>query len=99
MHRQMRNRSKTGIAVKNLGSRVMDLERPVNTDPRRWLPSVDRLTQQAAGLASELPLWSIRSAARTCLQALREEATAGDAVGREADGGFGAVARSGADAQ
>lgn len=61
----------------------MDLERPVNTDPRRGLPSVDRLTQQAVGSAPELPLWSIRSAARTCLQALREEATVGEAIGRD----------------
>jgi len=55
----------------------MDLKRPVNTDPRRGLPSVDRLSQQAAAVAPELPLWSIRSAARTCLQALREDAVVG----------------------
>jgi len=32
LHGQVRSRPRTGIAVKNLRSRVMDLKRPVNTD-------------------------------------------------------------------
>lgn len=58
----------------------MDLERPVNTDPRRGLPSVDRLIQEVAAAAPELPLWAIRSAARMLLQTLRED-TAGSPMG------------------
>ncbi len=53
----------------------MDLERPVNTDPRRGLPSVDRLCQAVATAAPDLPPWAIRSAARTLLQTLREGTT------------------------
>jgi L-seryl-tRNA(Ser) seleniumtransferase len=58
----------------------MDLERPVNTDPRRGLPSVDRLSQAVAAAAPELPLWAIRSAARKALQALREDTAGASAV-------------------
>jgi L-seryl-tRNA(Ser) seleniumtransferase len=58
----------------------MDLERPVNTDPRRGLPSVDRLSQEVAAAAPELPLWAIRSAARKALQALREDKAGAPAV-------------------
>ncbi len=53
----------------------MDLERPVNTDPRRGLPSVERLGQAGATAAPDLPPWAIRSAARTLLQTLREGTT------------------------
>lgn len=59
----------------------MDLERPVNTDPRRGLPSVDRLSQAVVAAAPELPLWAIRSAARKVIQTLREDRVgASDAV-------------------
>jgi L-seryl-tRNA(Ser) seleniumtransferase len=72
----MQCRSRTGITVKNLGSRVMDLERPVNTDPRRGLPSVDRLVQAVAAAEPELPVWAVRAAARARLGALREAGAA-----------------------
>ena len=66
----------------------MDLERPVNTDPRRGLPSVDRLCQAVATAAPDLPPWAVRSAARTRLQTLRE----GAADEGSADPGFRSVA-------
>jgi len=50
----------------------MDLERPVNSDPRRSLPSVDRLIQAVGALGGGLPGWAIRRAARETIQALRE---------------------------
>lgn len=76
----------------------MDLERPVNTDPRRGLPSVDRLVQAVAAAEPDLPIWSVRSAARAQLAVLREEAGAGSAnpvVGPEGHASFmeGLVAR------
>lgn len=69
----------------------MDLKRPVNTDPRRGLPSVDRLVQAAVSAAPDLPLWAIRAAARARLGALREEAAAEPAtpaIGPEGDASF-----------
>ncbi len=50
----------------------MDLKRPVNTDPRRGLPSVDRLCQAVLAATPALPLWAVRAAARRALAALRE---------------------------
>ena len=77
----------------------MDLERPVNTDPRRGLPSVDRLSQEVAAAAPDLPLWAIRSAAKTLLRALRDGAIAETAVipaSPHADGPVGHVYAIGA---
>lgn len=67
----------------------MDLERPVNTDPRRGLPSVDRLVQAVAAAAPGLPLWALRAAARARLGALREEGSA--ALAKRSDGPEGAA--------
>ena len=50
----------------------MDLKRPVNSDPRRDLPSVDRLIRAVAARDPEIPHWATRQAARAALQVLRE---------------------------
>jgi L-seryl-tRNA(Ser) seleniumtransferase len=52
----------------------MDLERPVNSDPRRSLPSVDRLIRQVLALRPDLPHWAVRRAARDGLERLRSRA-------------------------
>lgn len=49
----------------------MDLERPVNSDPRRSLPSVDRLMRQVLARRADLPHWAVRRAARDELETLR----------------------------
>ncbi len=56
----------------------MDLERKVNSDPRRILPSVDRLIRRVARDAPRLAAWAIRRAARDVLEALRGEISSGD---------------------
>lgn len=56
----------------------MDLERTVNSDPRRILPSVDRLIRIVNGIAPDLPEWTIRHAVRAELEAAREEIARGD---------------------
>ena len=50
----------------------MDLKRTVNSDPRRDLPSVDRLLREVAARDPEIPHWATRQAARAALQVLRE---------------------------
>jgi L-seryl-tRNA(Ser) seleniumtransferase len=50
----------------------MDLESPVNSDTRRRLPSVDRLTREVTATRPDLPLWAARKAARAELLTLRE---------------------------
>jgi len=59
----------------------MDLGRPVNSDARRSLPSVDRLMREAAAAWPELPGWAVRKAARSLLQRLREAGDHGDTEG------------------
>ncbi len=51
----------------------MDPRQAVKPDPRRGLPSVDRLIREASGAASELPNWAVRAAAREAVEALRGE--------------------------
>ncbi|MCP4904965.1 MAG: L-seryl-tRNA(Sec) selenium transferase [bacterium] len=65
----------------------MDLERKVNSDPRRILPSVDHLIQKVRGYQSELAGWAVRRAARDALEAIRNEISRGDSdfTGNEGD--------------
>ncbi len=42
----------------------MDLTRDVNSDPRRVLPSVDRLSRQLRGQRPDLPRWAVTEGAR-----------------------------------
>lgn len=79
----------------------MDLGRPVNSDARRSLPSIDRLMREAAAAWPDLPGWAIRKAARSAIQALREGTSATEPTegAADADGGCattGAVAGSAA---
>ncbi len=49
----------------------MDLEPTVNSDPRRALPSVDRLVRELCGIRPDLPAWAVHGAARETLDAAR----------------------------
>ncbi|MEZ4332049.1 MAG: L-seryl-tRNA(Sec) selenium transferase [Myxococcota bacterium] len=67
----------------------MDLERPVNSDPRRSLPAVDRLIRQALAARPDLPRWAVRLAAREALERLRSrvaETGSPSPLGRRAAG-------------
>lgn len=57
----------------------MDLERAVNSDRRRGLPSVDRLIREVALHSPGLPVWAVRRAAREILQAERVDGAAAGA--------------------
>ena len=65
----------------------MDLDTKVNTDPRRNLPSVDRLIRKVATEAPELADWAIRRAARDAVLEMREQISRGesDFEGNEGD--------------
>jgi len=56
----------------------MDLDTKVNSDPRRNLPSVDRLIRRVATEAPELAEWSIRRAARDALGEIRDQISRGE---------------------
>jgi L-seryl-tRNA(Ser) seleniumtransferase len=56
----------------------MDLKPTVNTDPRRILPSVDRLLREMTSVASDLPLWAAQNAARTALERVRDQISQGE---------------------
>lgn len=56
----------------------MDLERAVNSDPRRNLPSVDRLIREVEAKTSNIAEWAVRSASRTVLKRVREEMSRGE---------------------
>jgi len=49
----------------------MDLEPSVNSDPRRNLPSVDRLVRQARAREPDLPPWALAAAARQQIEVHR----------------------------
>ena len=49
----------------------MDSRAPVNPDPRRKLPSVDRLIRKLAADCPELPTWAVKPGARRVLEELR----------------------------
>ncbi|MFP8872350.1 MAG: L-seryl-tRNA(Sec) selenium transferase, partial [Myxococcota bacterium] len=51
----------------------MDLSDGVNPDPRRHLPSIDKLAREVARACPELPEWAVVAAARTLLRSAREE--------------------------
>ena len=55
----------------------MDLKRTVNTDPRRALPSVDRLMRKIAEIKPGLPDWAVQVAAREAVETAREEIAQG----------------------
>lgn len=56
----------------------MDSERKVNSDPRRMLPSVDRLIRDLRAERPGLPEWAITAAARARVEALRELISLGE---------------------
>ena len=49
----------------------MDSRPPVNPDPRRSLPSVDRLIRRMAAEHPDLPLWAVKQGAREVLGRVR----------------------------
>jgi L-seryl-tRNA(Ser) seleniumtransferase len=55
----------------------MDEESAVKADPRRSLPSMDRLVRSLGAAAPELPAWTTRAAARRILEQTRASLTAG----------------------
>ena len=57
----------------------MDLERAVNSDPRRNLPSVDRLIQEMGERSPGLPGWALRVSAREAVAEAREQISRGAA--------------------
>lgn len=56
----------------------MDSGRSVNSDPRRSLPSVDRLIRDVSAAAPEVPEWAVRRASRGALEGLRDAIALGD---------------------
>jgi len=50
----------------------MDLERKVNTDPRRNLPSVDRLIRAVQAAEPDLAEWAVHSTAKSILEVARK---------------------------
>lgn len=56
----------------------MDLERTVNSDPRRNLPSVDRLIHDAKLESPNLADWALLSASRDVIQQARDGISRGD---------------------
>ena len=56
----------------------MDSEPKVNSDPRRSLPSVDRLTRQVRDQNDGLPEWAVAQAARGSIEALRDRISQGE---------------------
>ena len=59
----------------------MDSLPSVNPDPRRALPSVDRLSREASEREPELPAWAITEAARRTLTAERDRLNTREASG------------------
>jgi L-seryl-tRNA(Ser) seleniumtransferase len=55
-----------------LEEKVMDYSAQVKTDPRRALPSVERIVRELAAEDPELPVWALQAAAREVLNAARE---------------------------
>jgi len=56
----------------------MDLEQTVNSDPRRNLPSVDRLIREVESKDADLARWAVHSASQDLLERIREEISRGD---------------------
>ena len=72
----------------------MDLETKVNSDPRRILPSVDRLIRKVAAAAPDLPEWAIRRAARVAIDELREQFSRGESNFQGTDSDLAEVVRT-----
>ena len=64
----------------------MDLERAVNSDPRRNLPSVDRLIQELKRQSPEIAEWALHVASRNAVAAARERMSRGEFKQRENEG-------------
>ena len=58
----------------------MDSSAQVKTDPRRALPSVERLVRKLAADHPGLPAWALQAAARELLNAVRERFSAAECV-------------------
>lgn len=56
----------------------MDLKRAVNSDPRRKLPSVDRLIREVEGKTLDIAEWAIRSASKSVLEQVRAQLSRGE---------------------
>ncbi len=56
----------------------MDLKRTVNSDPRRNLPSVDRLVRSVQAKTCKIVEWALRGASRDVLARAREDMSRGD---------------------
>ena len=69
----------------------MDLERAVNSDPRRNLPSVDRLIQLTKLRNPDLPDWALRVASREAIEAARKGIPLGDETSTGAKRGDGSL--------
>ena len=69
----------------------MDLEPKVNSDPRRSLPSVDRLIREVASAAPELGDWAIRLAARASVDEARAVMSRGEDPFASTGGGLEAM--------
>ncbi|MCP5044838.1 MAG: L-seryl-tRNA(Sec) selenium transferase, partial [bacterium] len=54
----------------------MDLSGRVNPDPRRHLPSVDKLARQVVHACPELPEWAVVAACRSIVRSARDEVEA-----------------------
>jgi len=59
----------------------MDPRSHVNPDPRRELPSVDRLTRQLTEKSPEIPVWAARAGARTAIAEARGQLSEYDPLG------------------
>lgn len=60
-------------ADQNLERTIMDLSDGVNPDPRRHLPSIDKLCREVFHACPELPEWAVVAASRSILRSAREE--------------------------
>lgn len=58
----------------------MDSSAQVKTDPRRALPSVERLVRELAVERPDLPAWALQAAVREVLNAARERFSAAESV-------------------
>jgi L-seryl-tRNA(Ser) seleniumtransferase len=56
----------------------MDRKRTVNSDPRRNLPSVDRLIQSAQAKNPNLAEWALRGASKDVIESVREQMSRGE---------------------
>lgn len=55
----------------------MGSQEKINSDPRRMLPSVDRLIAKVRALGPDLPAWAVLRAARDALESVRAEISNG----------------------